>query len=149
MTRWAASLAPLLACLGIAGAAEGRSPASGYSLVTGRVLDVREVGPPPCPQDSICMNWIYRFRISARTLSGTKVPSLLTAEIEVHVPPTREVHIVLLIRRGERGGPWIGTAVAAARPGETACMAAASLSEAGLPLPRGARRSADLVCFTV
>jgi hypothetical protein len=148
LNRWA-SLAALLACLGYADTAQCKASKSGYSLVAGQMLDVQAVGPPSCPQDMICLDWIYRFRISARTLSGREVPLPVTAEVEIHGPPHRDFHIVLLLRRGERGRPWIGKAVAAARPGERACVEAVLLSGAGLPLPRGARRKGDLVCFTV
>ncbi|HYJ81263.1 MAG TPA: hypothetical protein VEW26_00245 [Allosphingosinicella sp.] len=147
MTRWA-PLAALLACLGLADAAPGASK-TGYSLVVGRMLDYQTVGPPPCDQDEVCFDWIYRFRISAETLSGRRVPSPLTAELIVHGPPSRNIHIVLLVRRAGRGEPWVGRLVTAARPGDRACVDASLLSDADLPPPRGARRKGDELCFTV
>ena len=148
MTRWA-SVAALLACLGVADAAQGGPSKPAYSLVVGQIMDVQAVGPPPCGQEEICLDWIFRFRISAQTLSGRRVPSPVTVELEVHGPPRREFYIVLLVRRAGRGEPWTGQALTAARPGERACLQAELLSRVDLAPPRGARRKGDRLCFTV
>jgi len=113
------------------------------------MLEAQAVGPPSCPQDELCLDWIYRFRIATRTLSGRRVPSPVTAELIVHGPPSRSIHIVLLIRRGEPGGPWIGQALTSALPGDRACLEAELLSRVGLAPPRGARRRGNQVCFAV
>ncbi|HEU0099879.1 MAG TPA: hypothetical protein VFQ67_14035 [Allosphingosinicella sp.] len=137
-----------MACLCLAGAAQGASK-SGYSLVAGRILDFQALGPPPCDPEELCLDWIYRFRISAETLSGPRVPSPLTTELMVHGPPSRNIHVVLLVRRAGRGEPWIAQAVTSARPGDRACVEAALLQGVDLAPPRGARRKGDRLCFTV
>ena len=138
-----------LACLGNSGARADDGPASVYSLVTAGVLDVKEVGPPPCSPDLICIDWIYRFRIAAETRAGRTVPSVLTIELEVHEPPPKGVHLLLLVRQGRGRGRWIGRVVGAQRPGEEICVDSALLDEASLTAPRGAHRKQGRLCFVM
>lgn len=137
------------ACLGCASPSESGARGSPYSLAVGRVLDVREVGRPPCPQDYICLDGTYRFRITVGTYSGREVPSPVAVEVELHGPPPRDVQLVLLVRRGGPGRPWIGRVLGAVRPGERACVKTASLQEVGLAPPKGASRIGDRLCFSI
>jgi hypothetical protein len=142
---WA--LPPFLA-LAITGCATvpAASASPQASLVAGPIIAERAVGPP-CPDDWICLDWIYDFRIDATTLSGRRVPSPITARMTVHGPPRSEYQIVLLVRREGRGQPWSGTPLTLARPGEEACVGKAVLGDAGLRPPPNAYRRGDEVCF--
>ena len=96
------------------------------------------------------MNVIVAVRMAdLETLSGPRVPSPLTVQLEIHAPPASDALLVLLVRPGARGRPWQGRWVAAVRPGGEACLPNSWLEEHGLPRPRGAWRADDEVCFLV
>jgi hypothetical protein len=106
------------------------------------------VAGSPCPPEHLCLNVVADARFAdVRTLSGPRVPGVVTARLDLHSEPRRDIVLLVLLRHPGSGESWQAWVLTGAPPEDEACIGLRTLAQYGIARPMSARRRGDRVCF--